>query len=380
MLTYAPTPSFKDLLGLPVSLSNENDLAAPWRKPEDHALFFSKSAWALACLGEAFSKGSSVQNEIWIPSYFCNQSLWPLRQTKIALRFYPVQENLEPDWDALTEMLKLHQPKLFLLTHYFGHQNNVLKARQFCDHVGALFIEDGAHVLRPFDQIGELADFAFYSLHKLLAIPDGSLLVIRPRAMEYEDILKTVQKEMGDQFQSSRSWLIKRLLQKFIPGFISRRREAKNSVNFADQPASSPMPKLPSSSPFALKLLGRLTGRINSIAQSRQKNESHFREVFKNLPDLKAWPLRSHPDRTPYYAVFSCGNSEIAQNYFEKFRKEGLIVQTWPDLAPEVLSFPETYNVAINIRSTLLTFPVHQSLSSKDIRQYNRILKQREMK
>jgi dTDP-4-amino-4,6-dideoxygalactose transaminase len=44
---------------------------------------------------------------------------------------------------------------------------------------GAWFVEDCAHCLKAVSGVGEFGDFVLYSPHKLLAIPDGGLLVVR---------------------------------------------------------------------------------------------------------------------------------------------------------------------------------------------------------
>ena len=42
-------------------------------------------------------------------------------------------------------------------------------------------VEDAAHVLIPDMDIGSYGEFTFYSPHKLLAIPDGSVLIQRSK-------------------------------------------------------------------------------------------------------------------------------------------------------------------------------------------------------
>jgi hypothetical protein len=363
----------KDLSFLVQSAAPDKMLTAPWTKPNDQVLWFSKSAWALAAICQAWMHKNTGQTPVlWIPSYFCNQSLWPARQTGAKVHFYPVTAEMEPDWQRLMGLAQKQKPDLFLLTHFFGQQNPPIPARQFCDQFGSLLVEDGAHVLRPFDEIGEWADMTFYSLHKLLPIPDGSLLVVRPRAAEYLPALQQARAQWGGKSASPWRWLGKRWVQKFIPTSVGRSREKKNPVRFDDNSESGSMPTFTAPSDLTPALVTRQVPDLDLIAKARIENESHFRRLFARNSDLQAWPnTASHPERVPYYAIFRCPSAGVAESYYKIFRQQGLIVLTWPDMAPEVLSSPEEFSEALRLRSTLLAFPVHQSLKESDIGLYH---------
>jgi dTDP-4-amino-4,6-dideoxygalactose transaminase len=371
MLTYAPTPQLRDLKSLLIPALSNQELTSAWRQEGDTTFWFSKSAWALATLSQAWkNKHAGQAPEVWVPAYFCNQSLWPTRQVGCKIRFYPVTEELEPDWESLKNLVKISRPNLFLLTHFFGQENPPQPAREFCDQVDALLIEDGAHVLKPFHQIGQLADFTFYSLHKLLSIPDGSLLVMRPRSSQYQRFLQDAQAQMGEHFASPWKWLGKRWMQKYIPNSLGRYREKRNPVQFDDNSVADEMPAVFLPSSLSQKLLMIQIKDLPQIAKTRQSNESIYQHLLKPVPGCQPWPKKSHPDRVPYYAVFRCESKNLAKDYFQRLRNQGLIVQTWPDLAPEVLHNPKDFATALHLRSTLLTFPVHQSLRPQDIQLY----------
>ena len=69
---------------------------------------------------------------------------------------------------------------LFVLVHHFGHAQDPSQAATFCDVAGATLIEDAAHVLSPYGGIGQGRSFIFYSPAKVLAVPDGAVLVFPP--------------------------------------------------------------------------------------------------------------------------------------------------------------------------------------------------------
>ena len=89
-------------------------------------------------------------------------------------------------------------------------------------------VEDGAHVLIPYKGIGSFGEFTFYSPHKLIAIPDGSVLIHRPKTkvqgiISNKDSAKIMEKVMSNIPQESPKpwfWLFKRILQKILPDFF----------------------------------------------------------------------------------------------------------------------------------------------------------------
>ena len=137
---------------------------------------------------------------IWVPSYFCNESLYLLRLTKIKLVFYPIKENLEPDYDSFNKLKNDNgKPDIFLLVHFFGKPTDAVKILEFCRANKTWLIEDAVHCLTPSKKIGTNGDFILYSPHKLLPIPNGSILVARNKGPS-----KISNKLIDNYFENSR--------------------------------------------------------------------------------------------------------------------------------------------------------------------------------
>lgn len=82
MHLFAPLPSWKNLFSI-LSFKNidQKSISKIWlTSTSDISLWFSKSAWSLLVIA-VWKKIHSDQKEItfWIPDYFCNSSLFPLR-------------------------------------------------------------------------------------------------------------------------------------------------------------------------------------------------------------------------------------------------------------------------------------------------------------
>ena len=117
-MTHSPLLNFKELISLFIPKKiDKNKILNIWCKNQDAAIFLSKSSWSLALI--SLLKKQEKENSdisVWIPSFFCNESLSILRLTKVKIVFYPINENLEPNYELLNELKEKNgKPDIFLL-------------------------------------------------------------------------------------------------------------------------------------------------------------------------------------------------------------------------------------------------------------------------
>jgi dTDP-4-amino-4,6-dideoxygalactose transaminase len=105
----------------------------------------------------------------------------PVRELGLAHDFYRVDDRLQIDLADLHDKFALGRVRVLVLIHYFGgvdphYAESVALAREF----GAVVVEDEAHALLT-DLVGGacgyLGDACLYSLHKMLPVKSGGLLV-----------------------------------------------------------------------------------------------------------------------------------------------------------------------------------------------------------
>ena len=366
MTTAAPLPDWRDLAQLvPGAVPDDEGLAAPWRRGGEAALWFSRGAWALAALvrWRQAALGRRRLN-LWLPDYFCNQSTAPVRDAGAGLVFYPVGEDLQPRWPALRERAETAPPDLFVLVHYFGHPADADAAASFSGETRALLVEDAAHALGPAPGIGERGDFVLYCPHKTLAIPDGALLLARDG--DTAATLTEAAAGLGRSAPTPWTWLTKRILQKGLPpaalGALVRRR----GPAFTEDPPFASLPPTPAPSPLARRLLARGVGKLAAAGRLRRRNEEVLRRTFDGLAGCRPFHP-SWPDGVaPYRFALDCADGAGAR--FEALRGRGCPVETWPDLAPEVLAEPTDHAAALALRQRLLLLPVHQSIAPERAR------------
>lgn len=383
MLTQAPLPSWFNLLrALFRRAPSDAALAAPWHGEGEVAGWLSRSAWSLALVALWRSEGAPARGvTVWIPDYFCNTSLTPLRLTGANLQFYPVTEAMEPDFSCCRTLADTAPPDVFVLVHYFGKPASTAATVEFCKHHDAWLIEDAAHVLRPVNGVGKAGDFVLYSPHKHLPIPAGAVLVVRPDGPakfglsgidsfglpnSWPEGLSELQRQLNIPFDGGRVkaavWLIKRILQKVgVHGF------RRGFTPFAEPV----MPMQEISSQLSCAYFGCLTRRLlaglylhlGTIALQRQRYQMIWDELLKNDVACLAPAARAvHGEWIPYLAAYTV-DSAVAQNTFETMWNKGVPVTIWPDMPPEVVALKEQHVSAWHLRHSRVYLPVHQSLT-----------------
>lgn len=112
----------------------------------------------------------------------------PIRSAGLPVAFYRLNANLAPDLEDFERQIKSGSIGVALVIHYFGFcQSHVAAMSAACRNLGILLVEDCAHSLtstiggRP---LGSFADASIFSVHKVLAAPDGGFLQINNPAID----------------------------------------------------------------------------------------------------------------------------------------------------------------------------------------------------
>lgn len=372
-LTSAPLPNWSDLFAAAFnSAVPDNVLAAPWCRPGDSAFWFSRSAWSLAVVARWQQLLGKQDVSVWLPDFFCNASLAPLRELGVNLVFYPVTEQMAPDLAACQDLTDQHPLDLFVLVHYFGQATPVEPIAIFCEKHRVWLIEDATHVLRPITGVGETGDCVIYSPHKHLPIPDGAVLVVRPNGParlaengQAMSVLSAVRSAVlatpGSSNRPAVLWLLKRMAQRLglraRPSVTAFRTAVEPSVAVFAHPRMSAM---------ARRLLTRLLTQLDAVAAQREQHA----QAWCNVLSWTSSGAAVTPQRvaaTPYLAGFSVTHAAGIEALFDRLQQAGLPVTTWPDLPPEVLANAGVHQAAMALRHNRFYLPVHQTLSQHQL-------------
>ena len=359
----APIPSVKALLqALFAGLSKaESWCGLPQERPVQ---FFSRGMWAMA-EGVRFilNEMGVRKGKVWLPDYFCNEPLAPLRNKEINLYFYPIRKDLSPDWDRIELEIKessTSEPDVFILVHYFGFPNCLDEAKGFCDKHGAELLEDCAHLLLPVNGAGQST--AFFSPRKLLSLPEGGLLI-----MLYNSPVQQTLK-FGANKKLIFKWLVLRSAQRMMLTIgISWHHFRKTAIgNLHNCPANQLSEKngmFPNK--YSLKLLGVIEKDLDYVVQKRRKNYIRLLQAVDGIKVVRPlFPLLS--DYVCPYAfpmILSEGRDAVS-NQLNRF---GIPAASWPDLPPEVSDRSHEHKIAVWLQEHILLLPVHQDLSDNQV-------------
>ena len=357
MLTSAP---LFDFANIPAALfgpaPDDVVLAAPWMRGGETPYWYSRTAWSLAMVArQVAARRERREVSFWLPDYFCNQSTDLLRRDGVRLSFYPVTDSLVPDWTACRALAGQSPPDVFVVVHYFGQACGD-GARAFADDTGAVLVEDAAHALGPAPGIGEDGDVVCYSPHKLFALPHGALMLVRD-----ESKIGKIDPAPNLQAPEPATWFGRRIVQAAMPAALLHARTARSKVAYADDPAYAPIDVPPPVSHMARRLIARALPNIPDDGRSRHANYAALAACLATIDGIE--PLFAPIGAPPYRLAWRADCHATAEALFRSFKRNGCPVEAWPDMPPEVLAAPERHGPAISLRQTVLTFPVHQTIT-----------------
>jgi hypothetical protein len=386
MITEAPLPGWKNIFrSFFYKQYSPSTLALQWQREGDIAGWLSRTAWSLALISEwQKAYNNKPTTIVWVPDYFCNASLTPLRETGAKLVFYPVTAEMLPDHAICKQMVEQESPDIFILVHYFGKPSSTRTITDFCASHKIWLIEDAAHVLKPVKGVGTIGDFVLYSPHKQLPIPDGALLIICPEGPAklrenavsmfglpetWPSQLGELQKKMGSLVMNAETksivWFCKRVLQKFNIKFWHT-----TALPFTEslEKLNTLLPLIgPCQSTISKKLLTGLILDLNTFARKRQRNQLLLDELLLSpshslsraeRPFIREWA----PYLSGYITLPDKGEAE-----YNHLRTLGMPISTWPDLAPEVIINKEHFTNAWMLRHERIYIGVHQSIQYSEL-------------
>lgn len=116
---------------------------------------------------------------VLLPSFVPEGIIAPCRIQRIDIRFYPLDKRLNPDWAQFEKLTATIWPRLSVLIHYFGIQQDADPFIAISHRYGALVLEDLAQLqVLPESRLGDNADFVLHSLTKTTGVADGAILEV----------------------------------------------------------------------------------------------------------------------------------------------------------------------------------------------------------
>jgi len=376
-LTYAPLPRWGSIFKAIFSKHSAlTDLANHWSVDKNRSFWFSQSAWSLYAIVK-FKKSISKKTNItiWLPDYFCNASIVPLRTLGVEIFFYPILGDRRPDLVKCNNAIVDSPPDIIVFVHYFGVSSypDKLCELAIAKGINTWLVEDAAHCVAPNKNIGKYGDFVIYSPHKILPVPDGGLLLVRengPNKISNNFLIRhsfyKLYSSMIDNHPvidaKPYKWLLKRILQKLGV------RYSRNLTVFNDDISAIDLKNFhhPKISKLALKMLSIVVLELDKESDRRKDNQYNW---YLELQSSNSISVLYHEETcTPYLADCIVKDSICIEDEFNRLQYLGLPVTTWPDLPPEVLKNSVNHKWAIQMRNAHFYLPVHGSISLNKIK------------
>jgi len=112
----------------------------------------------------------------------------PVTERGLSYRFYRMNGRLTIDLEHLRQLFKTSKVKVLVIIHYFGYVDpGYREAVTLAKEHGAFILEDEAHAMFTdlFGGIsGRLGDACIFSLHKMLPVATGGLLVLNRESIK----------------------------------------------------------------------------------------------------------------------------------------------------------------------------------------------------
>ena len=146
------------------------------------------------------SLGLNRQNKILLPAYVGISDkegsgvFDPIKRLKIGYKFYVLNKNFSINKKDFLKKIRQKNIKAVLVIHYFGFCRPdfdfIIKN---CEKYGKYLIEDCAHAFNSYwkeKKLGAYGDISFYSIHKILPVRSGGVLLVNNPDIKISEKIK----------------------------------------------------------------------------------------------------------------------------------------------------------------------------------------------
>jgi dTDP-4-amino-4,6-dideoxygalactose transaminase len=154
--------------GLELPPVNPNGLASIWGVPARSSLTYANARSALAAL-----LTSIRPNTLWLPAYICRSVAQAAEATATPVRYFAVDESLQPDTSALQSAVR--PGDMVLAVDYFGRPPGCAFLDFVARRPDLVFVEDACHAADT--GVTQWGRWCLRSPRKLVGVPDGGFIV-----------------------------------------------------------------------------------------------------------------------------------------------------------------------------------------------------------
>lgn len=342
---FRPGPSIS-LLDIKRWLTKEQ--IAPVLQDDYSDYFWSaggSEALAQICDGLCRTKGEVIN--IYLPSYFCGQSLRHLRALPVNICFYSIDSELLPICSDIRMSHRVHPVHVLVHVHYFGSTRAKEVSQDLANELDAVLIEDCAHIISPYALDNWIGDFLIFSPHKHFPLPKIALVISKNQ-------LGAIT--FNKNFRIPIVWFFKELIKKLI----NRRGPAKWEKKWTSQS------EFLNSHDINFLTSRAAMGYLLDFKISAEQRYLNACLLVAQLSGVDGWKPLQQMDQNcaPYLLGMICDSAEIAERRFNIINQDSQVVMQWPDLPYEIQNTRFAEESLILIERTLFFF-IHQKVNIK---------------
>lgn len=324
---------------------------AAWPLSEPDCALYSRARHALH--EGVKTLGLEAGDEVLFPLYHHGSEVEALIQAGLKLRFYDLDEDLQPRREELETSVGDRTRALYLI-HPLGFVQPAASWRRWCDDRGLFLLEDAAQAWLasgPEGPAGSHGHLSIFCLYKSVGIPDGAALHLeamgspQPEGTPELGALRLVRR-MG-AFLASRSSAAEEVIQRL------RRVDGAGEDEFSlGRPRTPPL----RSSTFALARL--------PLGEAVEQRREHYRFLLEPLGTLVPRPFRELTEgASPFAFPIEVGRpaevlAGLRANAVGAFAFWSLIHEAVPT---------EVGDRILQRRRKTIALPVHQHLEKRDL-------------
>ena len=338
----------------------------PFPLNQENCRIYSKARHAIWNACKAI--GLKENDEILVPAYHHGSEIESLIQAGLKIRYYELNENLEPDPEEL-ENLITDKVRAFYIIHYLGFPQNVTFWKSWCKEKNLLLIEDAAqaflaqHEGKP---LGSFGDMGIFCIYKTYGIPDGGAVICNTPPTSSQN---RASSGLWRAFKRNFNWVathrseVGAIHLLFSPAlkWIKKQMDRPNAEFDMNDPNTPP-------SKMSLQLIPKLLSE--QTAEIRRKNYSY---LLEHLSEIVPKPFRKlPPGACPFAFPVEVSQPEIFLNHLRKRGIMGLLFWIHPHPSLPVEDFPRSKK----LREEVIALPVHQELNRSELEQIVRSTKE----
>lgn len=321
--------------------------------------------------------GINAGDKVLLPAFHCRSMIEPFLAIGARPVYYRVTESLAVDIKDIQSKLD-GQPRVLLVTHYFGFYQDMLLLRTLCDEYHILLIEDCAHAFfggingHP---VGWYGDYAIASARKFFAIQDGGFLISARRSStnlclktggwmhNIKAALDVLETAAAYGRLTALSLLCRPFLslKSYLWGGIKARRDLQSPVSIGPGVSAGYKYLDLAWIRVRMSLASRCLVRLSAKGRIVDKRRAHYRQLAAGLSHLcGARPLFSDlsDDVVPYMFPLLV---DAPDKVFPFLKRNGVPMWRWEDLELTDCEVSRRYS------RSLFQLPCHQALRGIEI-------------